>query len=118
MAGTNQEEIDKAEMLKLRDAVIKAVDDRKEAEEIAREFGMTVRDATEFSIKRHYDCGRGSVQDYARIYRLTVEEVLEILKQPEMSVVETIGDLIDQDYAGKTPVNESGEKYKIPYDLS
>lgn len=101
----------------LREAVITAVDAGKNEEEISNAFGMSLRDAREFSIKRHYDKGRGSIQDFARIYRLEVSEVNEILEQPEMNTINFIGDLIDQEYAGQMPVNEAGETYKIPYDI-
>jgi hypothetical protein len=101
----------------LRDRAISWVDAGKNEEEIAREFGLRTRDAIEFSIRRHYDKGRGSIQDYARIYRLEVSEVNEILEQTDVNTIQMIGDLIDQAYAGKVPVNETGETYHVPFDL-
>lgn len=100
-----------------RDKAIARVDAGATEEELAQEFGITQKTAREFSIKRHYDAGHGTIQDYARIYKLSVAEVLAILDHADMDSITFIGDLIDQEYAGKVPVNPDGETYKINYTV-
>lgn len=51
-------------------------------------------------VNEHYQLGQGSIQDIARVYRLTVEEVLEAIGQTELLSVEGVGDLVDQEEAG------------------
>lgn len=61
-------------------------------------------------IKGHYQRGEGSIQDIARVYRLSVDEVLDVLDMKEMSEIKTQGDLIDQDEAGpEVVVNAIGK---------
>lgn len=51
-------------------------------------------------INNHYQLGQGSIQDIARVYRCTVEEVLDVLGLSDIKTVESAGDLIDQQEAG------------------
>lgn len=61
----------------------------------------------------HYDKGEGSIQDIARVYKVTVEEVLAAIGQPEVGMIETQGDLIDQSEAGpEVKVNPLGTPAK------
>jgi hypothetical protein len=55
-------------------------------------------------IKNHYQLGQGSIQDIARVYRCTVEEVLDVLGLSDVKTVESPGDLIDQTEAGPEAV--------------
>lgn len=64
----------------------------------------------------HYNLGQGSIQDIARVYRLDVDEVLEVLGMQDMMTVQTMGDLIGQDEAGLETPLQSGRKYKVPYN--
>lgn len=63
----------------------------------------------------HYNLGQGSIQDIARVYRLDVDEVLEVLGMQDMMTVQTMGDLIGQDEAGLETQLQTGRKYKVPY---
>lgn len=66
-------------------------------------------------IKWYYEHGYGSIQDYARIYRLSVEEVLTILDMTDMTSVTTQGDLVDQaDLMPGTPMNY-GDQHRVKY---
>lgn len=77
---------------------------------------MTVEDR----VKYHYMHGQGSIQDIARVYRMSVEEVLHLIGQDEMLTVEqSHGDLIDQSEAGPmTEINLQGKKFPVSYDVS
>jgi hypothetical protein len=64
----------------------------------------------------HYQHAQGSIQDIARVYRRSVDEVLIILGLTEMSEVQTQGDLIDQSEAGpEVRVNPLGSPAKAHY---
>ena len=47
-----------------------------------------------------YNHAQGSIQDIARVYRLSVEEVLKMIGQDEMLEIPMAGDQIDQAEAG------------------
>lgn len=82
---------------------------------------MAVTDAeTEAKIKEFYNAGKGSIQDYARIYRLTVEEVLEILGLNDLKQVQMGGDLIDEAELGPTGRGQinPGEEIKVPFSTN
>lgn len=66
-------------------------------------------------IKQHYQLGQGSIQDIARVYRLTVDEVLRIIGQEEMLEVESIGDLIDEDEAGPNATINRSKIHRATY---
>lgn len=102
----------------LHTRLIAAIDAGKNEEELSREFNIELREARRISIKRHYDKGRGTIQDYARIYRLDVSEVNDILGQTDVNSIQMVGDLVDQEYVGnKSVVNEVGETYTVPFDI-
>lgn len=46
-------------------------------------------------INEHYQLGQGSIQDIARVYRLDVADVLEVIGQTELLEVESVGDMVD-----------------------
>lgn len=60
---------------------------------------------TEERIKYHYEHGQGSIQDIARTYRYTVEEVLHIIGQDEMLSVPLGGDQVDAEDVTKSGLN-------------
>jgi hypothetical protein len=70
-------------------------------------------------INEHYQRGQGSIQDIARFYRLSVEEVLEALNLSDIGTVRIAGDLIDADEAGpNTHINNQGTIHKVPFSLN
>lgn len=67
------------------------------------------------TVNDHYQRGQGSIQDIARVYRLTVDEVLEAIGMDDMATVNTMGDLIGQEEAGfDVPLNK-GNTHKVPF---
>lgn len=73
-------------------------------------------DSTREKIIGHYQRGQGSIQDIARVYRVTVPQVLEVIGQGHLSKVTMGGDLIDQSEAGNAPLNY-GEEVPVPFSL-
>jgi hypothetical protein len=70
----------------------------------------------EEKIVYHYQHAQGSIQDIARVYHRSVEEVLHILGLDDMSEVQTQGDLIDQSEAGpEVRVSPFGNPAKAKY---
>lgn len=64
----------------------------------------------------HYQHAQGSIQDIARVYRRSVNEVLSILGLDDMTEVQTQGDLIDQSEAGpETRLNLNGNPARAHY---
>jgi hypothetical protein len=61
---------------------------------------------TEERIVYHYQHGQGSIQDIARVYHYTVEQVLHIIGQDEMLSVPLGGDQVDAE-----DVTKSGLSY-------
>lgn len=88
------------------------LDPKKDAE-LFKQLSM------EDQIRAHYNAARGSIQDYARMWRLTVEEVLTILGMDDMSEITTVGDLIDQKEAGpEVIVNPRGKVAQANYSTN
>ena len=69
-------------------------------------------------INEHYQLGQGSIQDIARTYRLTVEEVLEAIGQSEITTVEGIGDLIGEDEVGEGATVVPSKTYKAQFSTN
>ena len=64
----------------------------------------------------HYQHAEGSIQDIARVYRRSVDEVLHILGLDDMMEVQTQGDLIDQSEAGpEVRVNPNGNPARAKF---
>lgn len=72
-------------------------------------------DSTSKKIKDHYVKGEGSIQDIARTYRVTVETVLHIIGEDELTSVHTIGDQVDADEAGDAQLNYYGTKQSAKF---
>lgn len=73
---------------------------------------------TKSKIKKHYQLGQGSIQDIARVYRYSVEEILDVLGLGDMSTIESSGDLIGQDEAGDEVTIKATNKFKQKYTLN
>jgi hypothetical protein len=73
------------------------------------------KDAAE--IKDLYQKGKGTIQDYARLYRYEVHEVLELLGEQHLSQVSFTGDLVDYTELGPGRQHElnTGEHYQVPF---
>lgn len=72
-------------------------------------------DSTREKIVEHYQRGQGSIQDIARVYRLTVDEVLDIIGVTDISIVTTQGDLIDAEEAGPGAQINYSKDFKVPF---
>lgn len=68
-------------------------------------------------IVRHYQNGEGSIQDIARVYRLTVQEVLDAIGEGDLTTVHTGGDLIDASEAGPGASMNYGQDFSVPFSL-
>lgn len=69
-------------------------------------------------IKTHYQKGEGSIQDIARVYRLSVEEVLDVLNLNDVLEIETSGDLIDQKEAGPEVTLNATTRFRTNFTLN
>lgn len=64
----------------------------------------------------HYQRAQGSIQDIARVYNRSVQDVLRIIGQDELLEVPTQGDLIDQSEAGpEVRINPLGNSARNNY---
>lgn len=87
-----------------------------------REAFLTL--SIEHQIWAHYLHARGTIQDYARIFKFTVEEVTDIINKKfdigNVKEVETTGDLIGEDEIGPgdTPIAASGKPAKANYSTN
>lgn len=77
-----------------------------------------MNEQTAKEIKGWYIKGKGSIQDLARIYRVTVEEVLELIGESGLGTVTTQGDMVDPSEAGPGVQLEHGKDFKVPFDVS
>jgi hypothetical protein len=66
-------------------------------------------------IKYWYQRGKGSIQDIARIYNVTVHEVLVLIGEAESSNVFVAGDLIDEQEAGPSAQMNHGKSVRIDF---
>lgn len=70
---------------------------------------------TSKAIQDHYMKGEGSIQDIARVYRVSVDTVLHLIGQDELTNVATIGDQVDASEAGNAELNYQGTVHKVDY---
>ncbi len=68
-------------------------------------------------LRYRYEHGQGSIQDIARVYRVTVDEVLQAIGEGEMASVSLPGDMISQEEAGPGAQLNYGKDYKVPFSL-
>lgn len=73
---------------------------------------------TEEQIKFYYQHGKGSIQDLARIYRVSVDEVLHIIGESNLGTVSTQGDMIDASEVGPGASMNYGKEFKVPFDVN
>lgn len=86
------------------------------SKETPKELTIKDMDNDEDKIRYHYNHAQGSIQDIARVYHRSVDQVLHILGLDDMSEVQTQGDLIDQGEAGpEVRVNPFGNPAKAKY---
>jgi len=72
-------------------------------------------------IKDFYQRGQGSIQDYARIYRVSVPEILEIIGEQGLgSAKMSDGDLVDMEELGPTGKGliNGPEHVQTPFSLN
>lgn len=62
-----------------------------------------------------YQHGKGTIQDYARIYRVDVPVILELLGEQHLSQVTIPGDMIDQAEAGANAQMKYSEQADVPF---
>lgn len=87
-----------------------------ESDETPKERVIADMTDDEEKIRYHYQHAQGSIQDIARVYRRSVDEVLQILGLDDMTEVQTQGDLIDQTEAGpEVRVNPNGNPAHAHY---
>lgn len=77
---------------------------------------MTEKEKKE--IIRAYQTSGRSIQDIARIFRVSVEEVLELIGESRAASVESTGDLVDQAEAGPNATLKTSEKIKVPFSTN
>lgn len=65
-----------------------------------------------------YQHGRGTIQQIAIFYNITVDEVLKITGNTDLLEVEVVGDLVDASEAGPDVAISRSKKYKVNYDAS
>lgn len=70
---------------------------------------------TRQEILKAYQTSRNSIQDIARIYKVTVPEVLDLIGEGKSKSVTAIGDQIAPDEIGEGASFNSGKKFNIPY---
>jgi hypothetical protein len=66
-------------------------------------------------VNEYYQMGKVSIQDIARILRLSVPEVLEAIGEGDMSTVTIGGDLIDPSEAGPGAQMNYGQTVNVPF---
>lgn len=76
---------------------------------------MVTDQETRNKIYGHYQRAQGSIQDIARVYRVSVDDVLEIIGAPQLGKVMTQGDLIDASEAGVGAEMSYGKEFKVPF---
>ena len=69
-------------------------------------------------VNKHYQLGQGSIQDIARTYRLTVEEVLDMIGQSEVATVTGIGDLVGPEDVPEGTQIVTETKYKAQFSTN
>jgi hypothetical protein len=77
-----------------------------------------LRDDEKKQIKEFYQQGKGSIQDYARIYRVSVDEILQLIGEEHLSQVTIPGDMIDPNEAGPGATLNYGQDVGVPYSTN
>lgn len=66
-------------------------------------------------VNDHYQKGEYPIQDIARKYRLSVEEVLVMIGQEDVMTVEGTGDMIGPDEVDDATQIITSKKYKVEF---
>lgn len=74
-------------------------------------------DKTRVDIIHSYQTGSSSIQDIARINRVSVDQVLELIGEKDAINVGLPGDLIDSSEAGPNAEMNYGHQVKVPFSL-
>lgn len=74
-------------------------------------------DELQKKILGHYQRGEGSIQDIARVYHLTVQQVLDVIGEGKMGTVHMDGDMIDASEAGPNAEMNYGRDLQVPFSL-
>lgn len=74
-------------------------------------------DQEKSEIRDLYQRGKGSIQDYARIYRVDVNEVLHVIGEEHLGTVHMDGDQVDEEELGPTGRGQIsyGEDINVPF---
>lgn len=70
---------------------------------------------TRKKIQEHYQLGQGSIQDLARVYRVEVSAVLDVLGLNDLLEVESVGDLVDASEVDPNTTINSGKIHKAKF---
>lgn len=66
-------------------------------------------------INDHYQKGQGTIQDIARVYGVTVADVLQAIGQGHLASVSTQGDMISESEAGPGATMNYGKQFIVPF---
>jgi hypothetical protein len=81
--------------------------------------GEMMDDATRKQVITAYQTSSNSIQDIARIYKVDVHEVLEVIGEGDMSTVHTPGDLVDPSELGPGDAQINyGKDITVPISLN
>lgn len=68
-------------------------------------------------IKFYYQRGKGSIQDLARIFNVSVDHVLILVGESNLGTVSTQGDMIDATEVGPGAQINYGKQFKVPFTV-
>lgn len=74
-------------------------------------------DKTKKDVKHAYIHGRNSIQDIARIYKVSVPEVLDQIGEGKSKTVQVPGDLIDEAEAGPNAQMNYGKDVPVTFTV-
>lgn len=72
---------------------------------------------TKTEILNAYQRGRNSIQDIARIFKVSVPEVLDLIGEGQSKSVSVPGDLISEAEAGPDATMNFGKEVKVPFSV-
>jgi hypothetical protein len=65
-----------------------------------------------------YQTGSSSIQDIARVFRVDVDDVLNLTGNGHLATVHTSGDLVDRQEVGPNVPLSQGQEYQTPITLN
>lgn len=96
---------------------MKAARAKKAKPEVAQDL-VSPEDKLKAQLRHAYQTGSKSIQDLARIYRLDVDYVLNVVGEGDLATVHMPGDMIDPTEAGNNAQMNYGETFRVPYSLN